>query len=298
MPVENRLSSRWGSLGGVVVALALSACAVGPTQVPVATSTSPAQQSPAAAQDARPAAYNTGVPDGVRLRPSGPLRITTDGAVIDSVDVDGCVEIAADNVVIRNSRIRCSNPTSEPAVRVLPGASGLVMEDSEVDGLGRALIGVGYSGFTLVRVDIHGVNDGVRVASRTVVQDSWIHDLARQGEYHPDAIQSTSGSSITIRGNTLDAASDGDLNNAALMLGTETGNRVLDDVVIEDNYLNGGNYTVNVRHDANIEHVVLAHNVFGPDHRYGHVLAPPSLAVPATNADEATGAPVGVDLAR
>jgi hypothetical protein len=245
----------------------------------------------------KPGPENTGVPAGVELKASGSLRITRDNAVVEGLDVAGCLTIAADDVTIRNVRVRCAHPSSEPAVRVMPDHAGLVVKDSEIDGMGSATVGVGYSGFSLIRVDIHGVNDGARIGGNTLIEGSWIHDLARKGDLHPDTVQSTSGTNIRVRNNTLDAATGDDLGNAAIMLGTEDGAHLLNNATFEDNYLNGGNYTVNIRSDANLSNVVFANNVYGPDHRYGEVRAPDSISF-ETDSVEATGEVVDVDESR
>jgi hypothetical protein len=231
---------------------------------------------PAAAEAGPPGPDNTGVPAGTALRPSGSVTVTEDGAVVDGLDVDGCIVVRADDVTIRNSRIRCSNPKTANAVQVGDDATGLVIEDTEIDGMGTADIGVGSNDYTLRRVQITGTNDGARLGDDVVVEGSWIHDMTRQAALHPDCLQATQGRNITIRGNTLDvyARGSGDLNNAAVMLGSETGKRRLEHVLVEGNWLNGGNYTVNVRQDATLDDVVFRNNVYGPDSRYGPAQAP------------------------
>lgn len=244
----------------------------------------------------RPGADNTGVPEGIELKESDGLTIREDGTVVDGLDIDGCVVVEADDVVIQNSRIRCSDPDSEPAVRVLDGTN-LQIIDTEIDGLGEARMGVGYSNYSLLRVEIHSVSDGARLGSNVTVEASWIHDLARQGDLHPDALQSTSGTGIVVRGNTLDCRGDDDLGNAAIMLGTELGDRLLKDAVFADNYLNGGNYTVNIRADGNLEDVTFSGNVYGADSRYGPVRSPDDVHFDDDTMEE-TGEPVEVDESR
>lgn len=290
--------SGWGRalLPPVVALVVLSGCTGGPSTTTVVPSGSGPPPTTGAATG-RPGPDNTGVPAGVELDASDGLRIVEDGTVIDGLDVDGCVVVAADDVVIKNTRIRCADPESEPAVRVLPGHRGLLVQDTEIDGLGQAAMGVGYSGYHLLRVDVHGVNDGARLSSSTTVEASWIHDLARKDDLHPDAVQSTSGVGVVVRGNTLDSTSGDDLGNSAVMLGTETGDHLLSDAVFEGNWLNGGNYTVNIRSDANLEDVVFRNNVYGPDHRYGPVRSPDDVAFDS-DTSEATGEPVEVDESR
>ena len=50
--------------------------------------------------------------------------------------------------------------------RLAAGVENLVVEDSEIDGLGTADIGIGWSNYTLRRVEIRGTCDGARTAAR------------------------------------------------------------------------------------------------------------------------------------
>ncbi|SDL83304.1 hypothetical protein, partial [Tessaracoccus oleiagri] len=74
----------------------------------VLTRTAPAS-SPAPTQTAAPTGFpnatNTGVPAGTVLRRSGSIVVTTPGTVIDGLDVDGSIDVQANNVTIRNSRV-------------------------------------------------------------------------------------------------------------------------------------------------------------------------------------------------
>lgn len=214
-----------------------------------------------------PDASSTGVPAGVELTASGGLDIGRAGTVVDGLDIDGCVDVRADNVTIRNSRIRCARPTT--AVRLFDDHHGLLIEDVEIDGNGIVSTAVGFSDYTLLRVDIHDVIDGPRLGDNTVMQDCYVHDLVRAEGSHNDAVQVTGGSGIVIRHNTLDAYSieTGDYFNSAIMVGSSSA--PVDGLLIEDNYLNGGNYTVNFHPNLHANGVVGRNNVFGPDHRYG-----------------------------
>ncbi|NAZ86847.1 right-handed parallel beta-helix repeat-containing protein [Kineococcus indalonis] len=224
--------------------------------------------------DGFPGPQDTGVPLGTRLEPSGSITVTEDGRVLEGLDVDGCVSVKADDVVIRNVRIRCGG--KQRAVVVEGSDRGLVVEDSEIDGLGTTEVAVGWSGYTLRRVDVHSLLDGPRLGSGVTVEDSWVHDMVRAEGFHGDALQSNGGSGIVVRGNTLvpTDTSTGDVLNAAVQLGAENDSGKLSDVLIEGNYLDGGNYAVNVRGDDGISGVVLRENVFGDGSRYGPVIGP------------------------
>lgn len=217
-----------------------------------------------------PDAGSTGVPAGRSLRGSGSVTVTTDGTVLDGLAIDGCVDVKADNVVIRNSRIVCDRSTF--AVRTWDGTRNLVVEDSEIDGAGRVSSAVCCGNYTLRRVEIRNVEDGPRLADRTRVYDSWIHHLTRLPDSHNDALQTTGATDVVVRHNTLEAynTDTGDPMNAAIMLGSTTG-PVVRDMVVEDNLFTGGNYTINFRPDINCDNVVFRRNTFVDNARYGPV---------------------------
>ena len=62
-------------------------------------------ESPGACGYPDPAYRNVGVPAGRALRPSGSISVTTDGTVIDGLDVAGTIRVNARNVTIKNTRV-------------------------------------------------------------------------------------------------------------------------------------------------------------------------------------------------
>lgn len=242
----------------------------------------------------------TGVPSGALLTPvQGDMLITTDGTVLDGVDLTGCITIRAHDVVIKNSRITCSSSTTSMVVATNGSYRNLVVQDSELDGTGTVDIGIGWQNYSLSRVEIRGTNDGARAGSNTTVDSSWIHAMTRRNGLHPDSIQSTGGTGIRITNNFLDPRNDatGDQGNAAIMLGSELRPFVLQNVFIAGNTLSAGNYSINVRADTNASNIVVQDNVFNTDAKYGAITAPLSVAMNGTNV-LATGRPVSVVPAR
>ncbi len=245
-------------------------------------------------------AHNTGVPAGTTLRRSESFTVWQDGAVIDGLDVDGCVKVNAKDVTIKRSRIRCNAQFGQMAVEVGDAGDRVTLEDVEVDGRDRTAVCVGWSRYTLRRVNVHGCADGVRFGHRVVVEDSWVHDISRMGTLHGDALQTTTASDVLIRGNTLSSwnAARRDLNNAAIMMGSETGDRTVRRVLIEHNHLDGGNYTLNVRGDIDAADVLVQHNTFGTNTRYGPVQTPTTVPLGAGNTFAGTRTAVPVNRAR
>ena len=244
-----------------------------------------------------PDAASTGVPAGTRLTRTGDVVVTEPGTVLSGLAM-GCLTVRAADVVVRRSRITCTD--GRQLAVALSDAEGFVMEDSEIDGGdGGTENAVGWGGYTLRRVEVRGTQDGPRLGYDATVVDSWIHGLVRHDGVHTDALQSTSGERILVRHNTLDprSAGDDDFLNSAVQLGTETGTKRLRDVVFEKNYVDGGTYSVNVKCSANIDSsVVFRDNRFGHGSRYGAVIAPGRLRL-SGNTYVDTGARVAVEPA-
>ncbi len=215
----------------------------------------------------RPDVSNTGVPVGTVLRPSGPLVVTEDAAVIDGLDVDGCMQVKAHRVTIRRTRIRCADWFP---IRVHRGYRATLVEDVEIDGLGVPnSIGVSGAYLTLRRVNIHAVGDGVRVGSHSLYEHNFIHDLAIGEGSHNDGMQVTGTvTNATIRGNTIVHVRR---QTSAIIVKADQG--PIRDVLIEGNLLDGGTYTLYAystqQHDT--QYVTVRHNRFGRGHVYGPV---------------------------
>lgn len=220
----------------------------------------------------------TGVPAGTTLTKAESLDLTTDGEVVSGLDIEGCVDVHAKNVTIRQSRITCDRKTW--AVRTFDTTSGLVIEDVEIDGSGVNSTAVCCDNYTLRRVDIHNVIDGPRLGNNVAVVDSWVHDLSRTDDSHNDALQTTGGTAIVVKHNRLEPFNPAakDPLNACLMVGSTTGPEVRD-LTFEDNFCNGGNYSIGIRDDLKAHNVVFRRNTYGRDFRYGVVAHPDAPGV-------------------
>jgi hypothetical protein len=218
------------------------------------------------------------VPAGTRLTNSGPLTLRRDGQVISNVHITGCVSVYARNVTIRRSKITCDSPTF--AVRTFDTARDLVIEDVEIDGGGHNSTAVCCGDYTLRRANVHHTTDGPRLGPNSTVVDSWVHDLTRAPGSHNDTLQTTAGSTIVVRHNRLDAyrPSIGDPMNACLMIGSTSGPAVRD-LLVEDNYCNGGNYSIGVRADLTGSDIRVRGNRFGRDYRYGVIARPRQVGI-------------------
>lgn len=192
-----------------------------------------------------PSAASTGVPANVSLRTVGDVTVTKNGTVISGLYVRGTLNVQADNVVVKNTRVT-NNGAADWGIVQRQGHSGLVIQDSEIRGNGsqelqQAVLNFGGD-ITVRRTEISQVSDGVATVQGTI-EDSYLHDpKVFQGD-HVDMIQSTgnapSGKSLVIQHNTI-INTQGQTSVIALF--QDFG--VPHDVLITQNYLAGGGWSI------------------------------------------------------
>jgi hypothetical protein len=268
--------SRGGLLAAVAAGLA-GAIVLGFLVAPLIDDESPVGQStpspPPTPISYWPSASTTGVPAGTVLRDSGSLALRTDGQLVTGLNITGCVTVYARDVRITRSKISCGSPAY--AIRTMKSVVNLVVEDVEINGLGTNGVTICCGNYTLRRVNMHGMTDGPRLGTNTTVVDSYIHDLARISGSHNDTLQITGGVGAVVRHNTLQPHNPvtDDPMNACLMVGSETAPETRN-LLFEDNYCNGGNWSIGIRRDLVAVNVVFRDNKFGRDYRYGIVARP------------------------
>ncbi len=220
------------------------------------------------AQLGRPWAENTGARNPGALNPSESLTVTTDGAVLKDLDISGGITINANDVTIGNFRIDATGRSY--GINIVDGHSGILIEDGEITGFGSAgILGVGYTG-TRLHVHTSG-GDAFKiqgVGGPTILEDSFVEKFGLvDGVDHSDAVQSNDStlttSNVTIRRNNFYMpAGIGYYPNANFML-----QQALSNWVIEENWLNGGTYTVYC-YDYTTQ-VTVRNNFFGRDALFG-----------------------------
>jgi hypothetical protein len=208
-----------------------------------------------------PDASDTGVPPGVALTrvpedlSSGPgwswvakdgcVHVNNAGTVLSDLAVSGCVEIYADNVIVKDSRITVDGDGWAVGVR---GFSGIVVQDVTMAPAtpGRQMqVGVkdvtGSSSITVLRSDISGWSTGIQM-SRGVVQDNYVHDPVLLPGDHINGFTDNGGrddGTMVVRHNTFLNSVD---QTDAISLFQDFG--VIQDVVVDDNLLAGGSYSL------------------------------------------------------
>lgn len=197
-----------------------------------------------------PDATNTGVPAGTSLTVvNGDVYVTTAGTVIDAKDIRGCVIIEAANVTIRRSKISCPNYYTIANLRENYRGGSVLIEDSEVDCRNTSGNGLGYYGITARRLNIHSCENGFDVNDTVTVEDSYIHDLYESSTSHTDGLQLPGGAHITINHNTIFVPGA-----TSAIISDPTADS---DVVISNNLLAGGAYTLYCPRDSSQNYQVV-----------------------------------------
>lgn len=164
--------------------------------------------------------------------------MTRAGQRITGLDVRGCIDVQAPNVVIQNSKV--SQPASGCYTLIKSGSSGLLVRNVELDGGGDADVsGIAATNYVAERLDIHGVGDGAGADGNVTIRDSYIHDLVEANGSHNDGIQTTQGSGIVIEGNRIE---NPHTQTSAIMIGADLGN--VGSVTVSGNLLAGGGYAL------------------------------------------------------
>ncbi|GAA3793233.1 hypothetical protein GCM10022226_10640 [Sphaerisporangium flaviroseum] len=235
-----------------------------PTKVPSSTPTRTTTPPPTGGF---PGAADTGVPSGTTLKQSKSITITKDGTEIDGLEVHGEINVEADNVTIRNTRLAAA--PGDWGIIQRQGHTGLTVEDSEIFGNGKertqfAILNQGRD-LTVRRVDIHTISNGI-LTEQGLVEDSYLHDPKYFSGDHTDMIMCTSGppsgATLVIRGNTVINTLE---QTGAVALFQDFG--VVRNVTVERNFLAGGGYTLygGAGSKGTSSNIKVVNNVFSRD---------------------------------
>jgi hypothetical protein len=201
-----------------------------------------------------PDSSNTGVPAGTKLAVlKGDQKITKAGTVIDRKDIRGCVDIEAPRVTIRRSKIACPDFYVVASFGERYRGGGLLIEDSTVTCGNGPGTGIGSYGTTVLRVDISGCENGFDIDNTFTVRDSFVHDPYSTEANHADGAQLNPGSHITLTHNTIFMP-----DSTSAIISNPNGNA---DVLISDNLMSGGAYTLYCPRDHSTDFRVIDNRV-------------------------------------
>ena len=231
---------------------------------------------PAPPSGAKPNAASTGVQPGVSLTPSGSVTVTKAGTVLQNLDVDGVIVIAADDVTVRN--VRVTTDTTSFGIYVQKGFSRAVIDHVDIQLPTSSCSNAGVAGgdYTTVRSsDIRGCGDGIKAWDYGLYEGNYIHTEKPDGsDKHLDGIQGSGKTNYTIRNNNIDQPISAG-GNAAVFIQAYNGASEFEcnDLTVENNWLNGGNYTVFMEDGKTgsgyLNGVMVRGNKLGTDYRYG-----------------------------
>lgn len=212
-----------------------------------------------------PNAGNTGVPAGTALTVvQGDLNVTVAGTVVTGKDVRGCIVVSAANVSIKNSRVNCP---FNSAIRGFttdinrPPPSLALVQDTEVICGPNGFTGISAA-LVVRRVNIHGCENGLDGVNGMLVEDSYIWDMNGCCGNHSDGMQIDQIGGVTVRHNTV-IGGPLPAGNAAITLWDEGGAQT-HDLLITNNLLAGGGYTLRCGRSGTAVNVVITGNRFGP----------------------------------
>jgi hypothetical protein len=214
-----------------------------------------------------PDASNTGVPAGANLlrvpaqRTSGPgwhwdtrgwLEVDGAGAVVSNVSVNGTIDVAgAPGAVIKQSLVDCEGCdfaiiVRDPQGTSRPSSDNVTIEDTTITAETNNSIGVDImdvKNTTLVRLNISHTGGGVQTSTDGgwSIRGSYVHDLTQVSDEHMNGIQSSGGGNLQIRHNTI-------FNRYpftdAVMLAVDPHGSKQQNVLVQDNLMAGGGYTI------------------------------------------------------
>jgi hypothetical protein len=190
---------------------------------------------------------NVGVPPGTHLRVTGSMTIRRAGATVASRDIRGTLRILADNVEVKDT-IVAEAETEDPVVFIGVGVSGTVIEDSTIRGLSQAASGSAAYAILNANGERNGRTRVLRVQMYDcdecfngpgTVADSYLDASSVEPGAHYEAVYYGGGARLVLRHDTL-------LNphpqTAAVY--TEPESAPVRDVVITDNLIAGGGWTI------------------------------------------------------
>jgi hypothetical protein len=166
----------------------------------------------------------------------------------DALEIRGCVTVAGSNTSLKRSRVVADCQYMAIDVEK-EGIADVLFEDVTIDLSGmpgnmnvRALSG---SGFTARRVHWHGGADCAHFGSNVVIEDSFC-ELPRlppgyPGDPHLDGFQSSGGSDVLIRHNTIRNPNS---DTSAILIGNARHVPAQFNVRVVGNLLAGGGWTV------------------------------------------------------
>lgn len=176
------------------------------------------------------------------------VKITGNNAVVDGVDITGCVyvDVGVTTATIKNSRI---TGNCNYMIRLANANTpiNLTVMDTEIVGGAVQMQGAGY---TWLRVNAHGFSGkAAMTGSNAAVEDSYIHDPTCTPPDHQSGIGTNGGSTgVVLRHNTVDMTPT-ECTSGGIANYDDFG--AFHDILIEKNLINSGGYCLKAGFEDN-----------------------------------------------
>lgn len=221
-----------------------------------------------------PTAATAGVPPGSVLTPrSAPkatgLVIDVDGTVINAIDLDGWIDVQANNVTIKNSVITSNNwwgikyAEGKTGLRVLHNTiKSIPGQGPDNGGYDYGIAQLGTGSMEIGWNDISGFKDGIDVATGNI-HDNYIHDLSQfEGAHTQNIYVWCGGDGVVLKHNTLVNQTAKAYSTAAVYIAPDCGRQ--NDVTVRDNWLAGGSLVLYAG-GANATNIRIRNNKFSTE---------------------------------
>jgi hypothetical protein len=200
------------------------------------------------------------------------------------------LKIKTSNVIVRNFIIDAN--TLYPLQTNFDGVSNVLIEDGEIiGGVNSSATMIVENGVTIKRLNLHETGgDGIKVQGSDFWMEScWVYNLGTAEDSHADGVQGTVNGenkrwqNHTYINNFFDMAVNeltGDYqSNATIFLHTNDEGAGIDGILIENNWLLGGNWCLPI--EEGMTNLIIKDNKFGHkdvEVRFGNL----SISSPAT----------------
>ncbi len=258
-----------------------------PTVTPTPTPTLTPTSTPISG--AKPDATNTGVPTGTTLTiVSGDQTFdsTYDGQTIAGKDFRGFIKVTGSNITFKNCIFHGGKATSNTALldtqvedSTAPythrGGKNLIVEDSEFVPMNPSVLidGIWGENLTILRVNVHGSVDGMKLSNNSTVRDSYIHDMQwyavdpnTTDGTHNDCVQILDGTNIQVVHNNLNP--NGSYANSSVQITQDFG--TTGTVLLDSNWADWGGYSFNISQKRNSDLSGTLNTVSVTNNRFGH----------------------------
>jgi hypothetical protein len=217
-----------------------------------------------------PNVLNTGVPGGTASLPTytGPTTITTAGTVISGYQINSSLDIAANNVTVKN----CYFNNVGGTFAVSFDGNGSTLQNCEINGGsgGGDAVWIGGTGNSVTGCNIYSYAKDLYLSGDNItVTGNYLHGIVSSGEHAENIFidgnnNGTTQTGINISNNTCacNQTLPGGVNVAGpIFISSDFGE--VSGVTINNNIMVGGGFTLFFGTNANVANIITTNNILG-----------------------------------